>query len=233
MTCIDCFLYAGGGFGFEFETSWASLVYMKIWVEAEFSMSINIDIEAKASSSTDGTNSTSAAADAPTINYWTQERDRNVDITKISPAKFSKTKKVLKKDLIFFVSYILNHARDPFFRHLISHTGLSRSCLLRPTPPHQAVSAPVSSSPSSSPALQCPATDSDTRAAQIASVQVRMNLFLPVFLQLGKLQASSDWSASAGIFMGNKAVQGIATHETSCTMPGCKNLPSNCKPSAW
>jgi hypothetical protein len=61
-----------------------------------------------------------------------------------------------------------------------------------------------------------------------------MNLFLPVFLQLGKLQASSDWSASAGIFMGNKAVQGIAMHDpASCTMPGCKKLPSNCKPSEW
>ena len=61
-----------------------------------------------------------------------------------------------------------------------------------------------------------------------------MNLFLPVFIQLGKLQATSDWSASAGIFMGNKAMQGIAMRKPDdCTMPGCKDLPTSCKPSEW
>ncbi len=61
-----------------------------------------------------------------------------------------------------------------------------------------------------------------------------MNLFLPVFIQLGNLQASSDWSASAGIFMGNKAMQGIAMRKPDyCTMPGCKALPDNCKPGEW
>ena len=104
MTCTDCFLYAGGGFGFEFETSWVSLVYMRIWLEAEFSMSINIDIQANGKANSTEAGNFSAYGEVPSINYWTQERERNVDITEISPAKFSKTKKVLKKDLIFKVS---------------------------------------------------------------------------------------------------------------------------------
>ncbi len=119
MTCTDCFLYAGGGFGFEFETSYAVLAYMKIWLEAEFSMSINIDIQAKAqpaaqapssagnaSASNESQGNASVSDDRPTINYWPQEGRRNVDISKITPAKFSKTKKVLKKDLVFMVSCI-------------------------------------------------------------------------------------------------------------------------------
>jgi hypothetical protein len=106
MTCTDCFPYAGGGFGFEFETWYTDLGYMKIWLEAEFSMSINIDIQAKASATGDA----SASDSQPTINYWTQEGKRNVDITNISPDKFSKTKKVLKKDLIFYVSCIPHSA---------------------------------------------------------------------------------------------------------------------------
>jgi hypothetical protein len=70
---------------------------------------------------------------------------------------------------------------------------------------------------------------------QIGFIDVHMNLFLPVFIQLGKLQASSDWSASAGIFMGNKAMQGIAMRKSACTMPGCigKALPDKCTPSVW
>ena len=107
MTCTDCFLYAGGGFGFEFETSYASLAYLKIWLEAEFSMSINIDIQAKSG----GESNASASDDLPTINYWAQEGKRNVDIEKITPALFSKTKKVLKNDLILKVSWVLKHAR--------------------------------------------------------------------------------------------------------------------------
>ncbi len=105
MTCTDCFLYAGGGFGFEFETNLLDIVYMKIWLEAEFSMSVNVDIQAnQAPSSANSTGNASTSDDSPTINYWTQEGRRNVDITTISPGKFSKTKKVLKKDLVFYVS---------------------------------------------------------------------------------------------------------------------------------
>ena len=108
MTCTDCFLYAGGGFGFEFETNYASLAYLKIWLEAEFAMSINIDLRAKAQvpSGADGAVNVSGSDYLPTINYWAQEGKRNVEITDISPAKFSKTKKVLKKDLVFMVSCI-------------------------------------------------------------------------------------------------------------------------------
>jgi hypothetical protein len=98
--------------------------------------------------------------------------------------------------------------------------------------PQQALSAPESTDPS--PALQLSATDSDTRATQVAGIEVRMNLFLPVFLQLGKIQATSDWSASAGIFIGNKAMQGIAMgKKDSCSMPGCKALPANCRNGEW
>ncbi len=101
-----------------------------------------------------------------------------------------------------------------------------------PTPHQQALSALESSGPF--PALQRSAIDSYTRAAQIASIEVRMNLFLPVFIQLGKIKASSDWSASAGIFLGNKATQGIAMRKPdTCTMSGCKTLPANCTPSVW
>jgi hypothetical protein len=66
---------------------------------------------------------------------------------------------------------------------------------------------------------------------QVAGMNVQVNMYLPVFLQLGKLAASKDWSASAGIFMGNKAMHGIAYRDsakTACTMSGCKTLPSNC-----
>ena len=73
----------------------------------------------------------------------------------------------------------------------------------------------------------------DSCAAQIAGISVYMNLFLPVFIQLGKLQATSDWSVSAGIFVGNKAIQGIAYRAPPCTMPGCAALPDSCNASVW
>ncbi len=106
MTCNDCFLYAGGGLGFEFETSSLSLVYMKIWLEAEFSMSINIDIQAKGRVQATNSNSTNSSDDLPTRNYWAQEGRRNVDITKITPDQFSKTKQCLAKDIVFVVSRV-------------------------------------------------------------------------------------------------------------------------------
>ncbi len=70
---------------------------------------------------------------------------------------------------------------------------------------------------------------------QIAFVTVKLNLYLPVFLQLGKLQASSDWSASAGIFTSNKGTKGLAYYTAACTMAGCLALASSraCNASSW
>jgi hypothetical protein len=105
MTCNDCYLYAGGGIGFEFETSLADLVYMKIWLETEYSMSMNVNINAKGQApGTSNSSNSSGTSSEPTRNYWTQEKKRDVKIDQISPAKFSNTKKLLNKDIVFTVS---------------------------------------------------------------------------------------------------------------------------------
>ncbi len=118
-TCQDCYLYARGGIGFEFEVTSStrileslgfqydigfdvptgSLTYIKLWVDAGLTFSLNPAVTIFGSTST--------PFEEPVINVWLGDTEtRNVDLLDFDVQKspYNKAKKILEHDLIFTVS---------------------------------------------------------------------------------------------------------------------------------
>ncbi len=118
-SCKNCYLYCGGGFGFEFETQsyrdsidvtfvkiplhlkipTGSLLYMKVWVDLLLTSSINVDVVSGSA------RTASDAAAEPTYTFSTDLR-RSVSSpadVDIKSSQWSSLKPILEEDLVFEV----------------------------------------------------------------------------------------------------------------------------------
>jgi hypothetical protein len=70
---------------------------------------------------------------------------------------------------------------------------------------------------------------------QVAGIDININLYSPVFLQLGGLRSSGAWSASAGAFMKTSATYAVGFYDDECRMPGCAEFKDHdaCWENTW
>jgi hypothetical protein len=118
-SCKNCYLYCGGGFGFEFETQSyldsidlgftriplnlkipsGSLLYMKVWVDLLLTSSVNVDVVS---------GSARAASDAAAEPTYTFSIDLRRSVSSpadvdIKSSQWSSLKPILDEDLVFEV----------------------------------------------------------------------------------------------------------------------------------
>jgi hypothetical protein len=112
--CKNCYLYSGGGFGFEFETQsflrsiripvlnidvtlnipTGNLIYIKLWVDFIFTYSINVDVQVEASAGTEP---------AYTYSLDLQESVVSTTVVDVKSSSWSSLKPVLEEDIYFQV----------------------------------------------------------------------------------------------------------------------------------
>jgi hypothetical protein len=115
--CKNCYLYRGGGFGFEFETQsfmgtytvpifpgvgidvalnipTGNVIYIKLWVDFIFTYSINVDVQVEP-----------LAGNEPVYTYSLdlQELVRNTTDVDLKSSRWSSLKPVLDEDISFEV----------------------------------------------------------------------------------------------------------------------------------
>ncbi len=67
----------------------------------------------------------------------------------------------------------------------------------------------------------------------MARIPINLNLYSPVFLQLGNLSSKGAWSASAGAYLKTTASYGVGFYYDGCEMPGCADFQAVCDPGTW
>jgi hypothetical protein len=117
MTCHDCYVYAGAGIGFEFQTEFfkaapSYIVYMKLWVGAEAAYSVNVNL-----------NTPKAFSQTTKTNILLNGNGQNVDFQ--SKSWTPSTPKILSSDLIISVAGIQINVnfRIPVFLQWTLQTG--------------------------------------------------------------------------------------------------------------